>query len=157
MPTFPTFSRDIADNLARYTAASSYASLLGVEILEVEPGALCARLPVTDKLASGVGAVHGGAIVSLVDHCLSLVVYPLVELGKWVATLELKINYLAPALVAKGGDLVARAEVLALKKRLAVVRVDVTHAGDLVASAQGTVYVRERIEPRGAASPPRGS
>jgi uncharacterized protein (TIGR00369 family) len=146
MPTFPTFNEDIAKALPMYTSRSPYASLIGIEIIETGPGMIRARVPVTDKLASGVGAVHGGAIVSLVDHCLSLAVYPLVEIGKWVATLELKLNYLSPARMDAGGELIARAEVIALKKRVAVVRVDVTHGEDLVASAQGTVYVRDGLK-----------
>ncbi len=150
METFPSFNADIAKVLPEYTRSSPYAGTLGIEIVESLPGKLTCRVAVTPKLGSGVGAVHGGVIASLVDHSLSLAVYPLVEVGKWVATLELKMNYLAPVRVDAPDDkprfIVARAEVLALKKRIAVVRVDVSFEDELVATAQGTVYVKEPMK-----------
>jgi 1,4-dihydroxy-2-naphthoyl-CoA hydrolase len=143
--TFPTFNPRVAEALPEYTKRSPYASLLGIEVVNVEPGAIRCRLPVREALSSGVGAMHGGAIVSLVDHALSLAVYPLVEIGKWVATLEFKVNYLAPVR-PDATAIVADARVLTLKRTLAVVRVDVTvdPSGTLVASTQGTAYVREK-------------
>jgi uncharacterized protein (TIGR00369 family) len=142
---FPSFNQTIADALPEYTKRSPYASLLGIEVVDVRPGSIRCKLPIRDGLQSGVGAVHGGAIVSLVDHALSLAVYPLVEIGKWVATLEFKINYLAPVRLDQGGDIVADARVLALKKRVAAVRVDVSVRSELVASAQGTGYIRDKL------------
>lgn len=143
---FPTFDARVADALPEYTKRSPYASLLGIEVVKAEPGAITCRLPVREALTSGVGAVHGGAIVSLVDHALSLAVYPLVEIGKWVATLEFKVNYLAPVR-PDASEVIADARVLTLKKRVAAVRVDVTArpSGELVATAQGTAYIREKL------------
>lgn len=146
MPDFPTFNEVVAKALPEATKHSPYPSLLGIEVVNVEPGFIRCRLPVREQLGSGVGAVHGGAIVSLVDHALSLAVYPLVEIGKWVATLEFKINYLAPVRPDMTA-IVADARVLSLKRTLAVVKVDVTvePTGQLVATTQGTAYVREKL------------
>jgi len=143
---FPSFNPDIAKALPEYTKRSPYCALLGIEIEDVGPGTIRVSLPVSDGLHSGVGAVHGGAIVSLVDHALSLAVYPLVEIGKWVATLEYKINYLAPVKMgAEPSKIIADARVLSLKKTLAVVRADVMHGDKLVAIAQGTDFIREKL------------
>ncbi len=131
----------IAEKLALYTRRSPFAALLGMEIVSYGPGTVCCQLPVTDKLLSAIGVVHGGAIVSLIDHILSMAVYPLVEPGKWVATLEFKVSYLAP--VAQG-TIVARAEVMALKKQVGTVRVDLFNGATLVATAVGTTYVRDK-------------
>jgi uncharacterized protein (TIGR00369 family) len=143
---FPTYNPKIAEAVAERTKYSPYASLLGIEVVKWEPGAITCKLPVRDALGSGVGAVHGGAIVSVVDHALSLVVYPLVEVGKWVATLEFKVNYLAPVRPDVSA-IVAEARVLTLKKRVAAARIDVTvePSGELVACAQGTAYIREKL------------
>jgi 1,4-dihydroxy-2-naphthoyl-CoA hydrolase len=54
------------------------------------------------------------------------------------ATKEFKINYLAAVTT---GRLDARAEIISLTKRTAVVRIDVENEGRLVAAAQGTVLV----------------
>jgi 1,4-dihydroxy-2-naphthoyl-CoA hydrolase len=124
------FDPEVAAALREYTKADGYPSLLGIVI----------ALPVRPELCSVVGVVHGGAIASLVDHALSLVVYPLVERGKWVATTEFKINYLESV---REGVLRVTAEVLSLRARLAVARADVECNGKLVASAQGTLYVRD--------------
>jgi uncharacterized protein (TIGR00369 family) len=143
---FPSFNADIAKVLPEYTRSSPYAGLLGIEITDSRPGALVCRIPITPKLGSGVGAVHGGALVSLVDHALSLAVYPLVEIGKWVATLELKMNYLAPVPADATGFIVCEAQVLTLKKHIGVVRADLKFEDRLVATATGTVYVKEPMK-----------
>jgi 1,4-dihydroxy-2-naphthoyl-CoA hydrolase len=134
------FDPEVAAALREYTKADGYPSLLGFDVEEVTPGRIVIALPVRPELCSVVGVVHGGAIASLVDHALSLVVYPLVERGKWVATTEFKINYLESV---REGVLRVTAEVLSLRARLAVARADVECNGKLVASAQGTLYVRD--------------
>ncbi|MBL8609165.1 MAG: PaaI family thioesterase [Myxococcales bacterium] len=144
-----SFNPAVAAALPEYSRRSPFAGLLGIEVVAVEPGAVRCQIESAEKLTSGVGAVHGGALVALVDHAMSLAVYPVVEIGKWVATLELKVSYVAPVRQGVEGPIVAEATVVSLKKRIATVRVDVTFHGELVATAMGTTYVRERL---GAAS-----
>ncbi len=132
----------IAEKLAIYTRNSPFAALLGIEIESYGPGMVCCRVPVTEKLLSAAGAVHGGVMVSLIDHVLSMAVYPLVEPGKWVMTLEFKVSYIAPV---TQGTIMARAEVIALKTRLGTVRVDLFNGNTLIATAMGTTYVRDKL------------
>ena len=137
----------VAEVLAEATKSAPYPVLLGLEVVEQRSGFIRCRLPVTDRLMNGVGLVHGGALVSLVDHVLSIVVYPHVEIGKWAATLDLKVSYVAPV---RAGELIADAEITSLRKRIGTVRIDVRNPqragedGELVATAMGTVYVKER-------------
>ena len=139
------FNERVAAGVAAATKSAPYPSLVGMEVVEQTPGRIVCRVPVRDAIMNGVGIVHGGAIGSVIDHVLSVVVYPLVEVGRWVATLELKTSYLAPV---REGDIVAEATVLSLRKRLGTVRVDVHNVSGenrvLVATALGTVYVREK-------------
>ena len=136
------FQPEVAAALPGLTEAAPYSSLLGLKVEAVEAGEIVVSLAVRPELDSGVGAMHGGAIASLVDHSMSLAVYPLVEPGKWVATQEFKLNYLA---AARTGTLRATAKVLSLRRTVAVARVDVTlEDGTLVAVAQGTLHVRDR-------------
>lgn len=137
------FNPKVAEALREYTRRSPFAAHLGIEIIDFGPGWTTGQLRIQAHHTSGVGAVHGGAIVSLIDHVLSLAVYPLVEVGKWVATLEFKVSYLAP--VRDGATITARGEVVSLRKRLGSVKVDVRDEKDLVASALGTVYIREKL------------
>ena len=135
------FNPMIAEALKEYTKKNPYSALLGLAIEDASPGGLVCTLPVRKELESGVGAVHGGAISSLIDHTLSLTVYPLVEVGKWVATLEMKINYLA---AVREGTLRATGRLLSLRRNIAVVAVDVENEGKTVAVAQGTLWVRDK-------------
>jgi uncharacterized protein (TIGR00369 family) len=137
-----TFNPRVAEAI-KEGSKHGYSAMLGISVDEVTPGRVVCSLKVRDELKSAVGVVHGGSIASLVDHALSIVVFPLVEVGKWVATVEFKVNYLAPV---KDGVVVAVARVESLRRALAVVRVDVENGGKQVAIGQGTLYIRERVD-----------
>lgn len=115
---------------------------LGIRFTEVEPGRCVAELDVGEHLLNPFGAAHGAVLASLVDHMLGSAVFPLVPRGTWPATLEFKINYLAPT---RPGVLRATSRVVSLSKKTAVVAVDCENDGRLVGTALGTL----------ALSPPR--
>ncbi len=75
-------------------------------------------------------------LASLVDHVLGTAVFPLVPRGTWPATLEFKLNYLAPT---RPGVLRARSQVVSLSKRTAVVSVECDNDGRPVGTALGTI------------------
>jgi 1,4-dihydroxy-2-naphthoyl-CoA hydrolase len=77
-------------------------------------------------------------LAALCDHVLGTVCYPVIPRGAWAATTEFKLNLLAPV---TDGVLHARAQIVSLTRRTAVVRIDVENAGRLVCAAQGTVLV----------------
>jgi uncharacterized protein (TIGR00369 family) len=136
------WNAELADAVrARANAAPGFVPLLGLSIEEFAPGTVRCRLTFRADLLNGVGVVHGGALAALVDHTLSLAVYPLVAAGAWVATTDMSVQYLAPV---HEGDCVATGTVTHLGRRHAVVRVDVTNAGRVVAAALGRVSVLER-------------
>jgi uncharacterized protein (TIGR00369 family) len=141
-----SFNPRVASALKAATSAAPFPVLLGMEVTEQRPGFIRCRVPVKDALKNGIGLVHGGVLTALIDHVLSIVIYPHVEVGKWVATLDLKVSYLAPV---KEGDVVAEAQVVSLRKRIGTVRIDVRNPrggdadGELVAAALGTVYVKD--------------
>ncbi len=70
--------------------------------------------------------------------------YPVIPRGAWAATTQLNVNFIAPV---RDGVLHARAEIVSMTKRTAVVRIDMTNEGRLVGAAQGTVTI----------SPPRAT
>src|SRR5262249_31060444 len=93
-----SFKPAVAEVLAERTRTAPYPSLLGFTVAEQRPGFVRCALPVTEKLYSGIRLMHGGAMISVIDHVLSIVVYPHIEVGQWAATLDLKINYIAPVM-----------------------------------------------------------
>ena len=109
---------------------------LGMHITDNGPGWCHVDLEVTQELLNPFGAAHGAVVASIVDHALGSAVFPLVPLGTWPATLEFKVNYLAPA---RPGLLRARSEVQSISSRTAVVSVECTNGDRVVATALGTI------------------
>jgi 1,4-dihydroxy-2-naphthoyl-CoA hydrolase len=109
---------------------------LGMSITANGPGWCHVDLEVTTELLNPFGAAHGAVVASIIDHALGSAVFPLVPLGTWPATLEFKVNYLAPA---RPGLLRARSEVRSISSRTAVVAVECTNGDRPVATALGTI------------------
>ena len=111
---------------------------LGIRHEEMSAGRLVAEFDVKDQHLSFIGNMHGGCLAALCDHCLGVVLYPVMPEGSWAATTEFKINLLKPV---SGGKCIAAAEVISMSKTTAVVRIDVTNQDRLVAAAQGTCLI----------------
>ena len=139
-PTFEVFDERIAQGLIN-APLTGLPKFLDARITAVTPGKLIATLEVRDELLTPFGSLHGGVIAGLVDHVLGCVLYPLVPRGAWAATTEFKLNYLA---AVRSGSVSAEATVLALTKRTAVVRIDVSNDDRLACIAQGTVLIVEQ-------------
>ena len=138
-PDFSQYDEKIAQSMRGSAATGGgLAAFLAIEHVEVGPGTLHARLAVRDELLTPFRNLHGGVLAALCDHVLGTVLYPVIARGAWAATTEFKINYLAAVTT---GELDARANIISLTKRTAVVRIDVENDGRLVCAAQGTVLV----------------
>lgn len=146
------FDRALADMVVREGARydTGVPAFLGIRFTEIGPGWCVASLDLRPELHNPAGVAHGAVVASLIDHLLGTSVIALVPPRTWPATIEYKVNYLAPA---RDGALVARAEVVSLSKRTAVVRVECTNAGRPVATALGTVMLTAPKAEEG--SPPR--
>ena len=135
------FDRELAEGMLRRSNAPEGAETgipgyLDIRFTEVEPGSCVAELDVDEHLLNPFGAAHGAVLASLVDHVLGSAVFPIVPRGTWPATLEFKLNYLAPT---RPGVLRATSRVLSLSKRTAVVSVECDNDGRLVGTALGTI------------------
>jgi acyl-CoA thioesterase len=92
------------------------------------------------------GVVHGGVVYALVDYAMGGAATSRLQAGERCATLEIKINYLAPVV---GGPVTAEAWVVARTARIAVLEARVHADPDqLVALATGSFYIQT---PRSAA------
>jgi uncharacterized protein (TIGR00369 family) len=135
------FDKELAQMLLQQAQApegvgGGVPGYLDIRFTEVEPGWCVAELDVGEHLLNPFGAAHGAVLASLVDHVLGSAVFPIVPRGTWPATLEFKLNYLAPT---RPGILRAKGRVLSLSKKTAVVSVDCENEGRLVGSALGTI------------------
>lgn len=136
---FPHYDPDVAQALGQLTAdAGGLPGFLGIEMVDSGPGRMTCQLAVRDDLLNAFGSMHGGVVAALTDHVLGAVLYSVIERGSWAATTEFKLNLLAPV---RSGVVRAAAQIIAMTRRTAVVRIDVTNDDRAVAAAQGTVSV----------------
>ena len=139
MSGFDSYDAGLAEAiLVNHDGQGGLPGFLGVRAVEVGPGRLVCALDARADLLNPFGSMHGGVVSALVDHVLGAVVYPLIERGAWAATTEFKLNLLA---AVREGEVTAEASVVSLTRRTAVVRIDVTNGGRLVAIGQGTVLI----------------
>jgi uncharacterized protein (TIGR00369 family) len=141
-PVFEQFDQAVADGMVR-ARPKGLPDYLGITFVEMTAGRLLATMEVRDELLTPFGTLHGGVMAGLVDHVLGCVLYPLMPRGQWAATTEFKLNYLA---AVKGGTLTAESAVIALGRRTAVVKVEVSNADQLVCVAQGTLLVSDPVK-----------
>lgn len=133
------FDPDVADRMHVLSENSGgLVRYLGIEFVDFGPGTLTARATLSEDLVTPSGNVHGGSLASILDHVTGAVIYPLMPEGYWGATTELKLNYIR---AVQPGIVEARASVLAMTNRSAVVRGEL-YAGDRVCcAAQGTIAI----------------
>jgi uncharacterized protein (TIGR00369 family) len=127
------------DHLLGHRSDSGIDGFLGTRVVEMEAGRLVVEFDVGDEHLTFIGNMHGGCLAALCDHCLGVVLYPVMPPGSWAATTEFKVNYLRPV---SGGTCRATAVIESMTKRSAVVTIRVENEGRLAAIAQGTCTVK---------------
>ena len=127
------------DHLLGHRSDSGIDGFLGTRVVEMEAGRLVVEFNVGDEHLTFIGNMHGGCLAALCDHCLGVVLYPVMPPGSWAATTEFKVNYLRPV---SGGTCRATAVIESMTKRSAVVTIRVENEGRLAAIAQGTCTVK---------------
>jgi uncharacterized protein (TIGR00369 family) len=137
-PTFETFDDGWAQRLIGSRPRRGIDGFLGIVVTEVQPGRLVAEMEVTEDVITVMGTMHGGCLSAMCDHVLGVVMYPVMRPGFWAATTEFKINLLAPVTT---GVCRATSEIVAMTKRMAVVRIEIENEARLVALAQGTCTI----------------
>ncbi|WP_434085032.1 PaaI family thioesterase [Mycobacterium paraterrae] len=136
---FAHFDRQIAEQMLRSAnTAGGLSTFLGFRHTELTAGRLVAEMETREELLTPFGNLHGGCLTAMVDHCLGVVFYPVIQAGSWVATAEFKLNLLRPV---SSGVCVAVADIVSLGKRSGVARIDITNGDKAVCAAQGTVTI----------------
>ena len=135
---FERFDEEWAGKLIGRTSTRGIDGFLGITVMEFTAGRLVAGFEAREELITPLGNMHGGCLSALIDHCLGVIMYPVMAPGSWAATTEFKVNLLAPV---SEGMCVATAEIRSMSRRLAVVGISVENADRLVALAQGTCTI----------------
>lgn len=131
------------ETIIRGTNASPYFTLLSMAIREVDIGRSLVEIDLARKHLQPFGVVHGGAISSLVDAAVFWALFGEVEQDVGMTTVDLKVNYLAPA---SSGKLIARGRRIKLGKTLGLGDAEVSNEnGKIVAHGTSTVIVMPNI------------
>ena len=96
-------------------------SLIGAQLVRLEPGACEIHLPFKPELSQQHGYYHGGIIGTIADSAGGYAALTLMPRDASVLTVEYKMNLLAPG---DGDLLIARGRVLKAGRTLVVARVD---------------------------------
>lgn len=102
---------------------------LGMRVTEAGDGFACMQLPFSPGLVADPvrGLLHTGVLTALVDSASGLAVFCALPEMQSIATLDLRMDYLRPAIAAL--DLRVRAECFRLTRNIAFTRAEV-HQGD---------------------------
>ena len=118
---------------------SPYFSLLSMEIKDLQWGTSLLEIQLAEKHLQPFGFVHGGAMASIMDAATFWAVFPQIEKGLGLTTVEIKVNFLAPA---QKGKLIAKGRCIRLGKTLALGDAEIRNSeGGLVAHGTATMMV----------------
>ena len=92
------------DDVARMFGQIKQSVALGISIILVERGSALLQLPYSDRIIGDpkTGIVHGGVVTNLMDSAAGCAVLSVTPEGYTIATLDLHIDYLQPAVAGQG-------------------------------------------------------
>ena len=129
---------EVGAELAR--ADRELMELLGIELVEIQPGRVVCTMKVREEMANSHGVCHGGLIYALADHAFG---YACMSSNRRGVTLSGQIIYNLPARV--GHTLTATARISSDGLQTASCGVEVTDPrGEVVAEFQGVYYRMNR-------------
>ena len=134
---------DPGPNYDVYVHESPFAELLDMRVGDPTDGTSTVVMPIRPKHLQQAGRVQGGIVVALADYAMFRAIKPLLKPEETTTTIELKINFLAPA---EKGILTGTAKIISPGRRLMVGEMEVKdERGQLIAQGLGTYMV---LQPR---------
>jgi acyl-CoA thioesterase len=126
--------------IAAHAGLSNYFALLGLRLLDLEPGYARMELPFRRDMTHSGGVVQGGLITTLADSSIAhAALAALSDAGSGTTTIELKINFIRPA---TGPRFFSAARLIHLGRRTAVGEAEITdEAGKLIAKCMASLMV----------------
>lgn len=131
------------DNIDTMTKAVPWARELGFEVTRIEKGHVWGRQPWGEHLVGDpdTGVIHGGVITTLLDNLSGMACSAALEEFRFVATLDLRIDYMRPA--EKGREIIGEAECYHITKSVCFTRAWAYHENrdKVIATAAGAFAV----------------
>jgi uncharacterized protein (TIGR00369 family) len=117
MAEFAPINPADADRVRSSFARQPAMATLGIEIVNLEAGAIALRMPYAAQFTQQHGFTHAGIISTALDSACGYAAFSLMPADAAVLTVEFKINLLAPA---QGDAFLFRARVLKPGRTLTV-------------------------------------
>jgi uncharacterized protein (TIGR00369 family) len=123
----------------QFTSLTGFTNSAGVEVRSAEPGKVELALARKPELLQFNGYFHGGVISGLADHAAGAAATTALPPGKIAVTVDLHVNFLAPA---SGATIVAKGHAIQVGNTICVVSVAVeteTQTGVLICAVANAV------------------
>jgi uncharacterized protein (TIGR00369 family) len=126
---------------------SPYFQLLNMRVMEMGVAYSVVEINLARQHLQPFGIVHGGALASLIESATSWAVfYEIEDEGAGVTTVDLKLNYLAPA---TAGRVIAKGRRIKLGRTLGYAEATVTSGGgEILAHGTSTLMILAGKAPR---------
>lgn len=115
-----------------------FADLIGLEIVEQNPGNSMLAIDFNEKLLNPQGVVHGAVLYGLSDTGMGAALYPMLSEGEYCATIEIKITYFS---AFREGRLMCETKVLKRGKRIAMLESELKVGDQAMAKASGSFSI----------------
>ncbi|MFZ5586393.1 MAG: PaaI family thioesterase [Thermodesulfobacteriota bacterium] len=148
----PELNPSWAAAVAAGVNASPYFQLQSMRVVELAWGRALLELELGRKHLQPFGQAHGGVCASLVDAASFWALYTQAPEGAGLTTVEMKLNYLAPA---QAGRLVGRGRAIRLGRSLGLAEASLSdQEGRLVAHGTATLMILPQLRLDGQAGLP---
>jgi len=131
---------DYIKRMREIVSTSPYFELLSMKLVDAGVGYSSVEIDLAQKHLQPFGMVHGGVFSAIIDAAAFWAVYPGIEdPTAGMTTVDLKLNYLAPA---ASGKLIARGSQIKLGRTLGYAEAEVLdEAGKILAHGTSTVII----------------
>ena len=135
-----TSNPEYIQRICKIVSASPYFELLSMKLLDAGAGFSLLEIDLAKKHLQPFGTVHGGVFSSIIDAAAFWAVYPGIEdPAAGMTTVDLKLNYLAPA---ETGKMIARGRSIKVGRTLGLADAEVTDRdGKLLAHGTSTLML----------------
>ena len=135
-----TLNEEYIERVNQLANRCPYFKLLSMKIRDVGRGFSILEIDLAEKHLQPFGLVHGGVFASIIDAAAFWAVfYDIDDQDAGATTVDLKLNYLAPAAT---GKLIAKGRQIKLGKTLGYAEAEVTDTdGKILAHGTSTLFI----------------
>lgn len=138
-------ARMMRDHVEFMNSVVPWGNEVGFQVSRVERGHVWGLQPWSEKLVGDpqTGVIHGGVITTFLDNLCGMACTAAMTQLRFVATIDLRIDYMRPA--SKGLDIIGEAECYHLTRTVCFTRAWAYHEtrDRLIATAAGTFAINK--------------